>query len=171
METPLVPTEARETARLLAIELLERMGFAASVSVEPAGTPVQGSFVVTVSVENDSNLLIGQRGVNLLAFQHLLRLLARHKGIEDTSFTVDINAYWAGKQEVLFREAAEAAEEALRLGAPAFLRPMSNYERKVVHTALAQDARVVTESVGQGDERKVAVKPAPTAGLEAPEAA
>lgn len=162
METS-IPQEQSELVRSLAEELLSRIGFSASVAVAPAASAVQGAFVVAITVENDSNLLIGQRGVNLLAFQHVLRLLARRKGLLETSFTVDVNAYWAGKQEALLQEAAGAAEESLRIGAPVLLRPMSNYERKIIHTALAEDARVVTESVGTADDRKVAVKPAPVA--------
>jgi spoIIIJ-associated protein len=46
-----------------------------------------------------------------------------------------------------------------RSGRPQGLNPMTPAERRVVHMALANNARVTTESVGEGPDRKVIVNP------------
>ncbi len=43
---------------------------------------------------------------------------------------------------------------------PIILRPMAGHERKIIHMELAENALVITESIGEGEARKVAIKPA-----------
>lgn len=143
----------------IARNILEKMGFEAEVSLREPLSVVQGEFICSVQVPEDSNLLIGQRGVNLNALQHLTRLLAKKALQENIHFAVDVNSYWEQKSQLLIREAREAAEQALRDRIPVLLRPMAGHERKIIHMELAENAQVITESIGEGESRKVAVKP------------
>ncbi len=137
--------------------LLQKMGFEVpDVSIEKAG---EDAFVCKVRVDQDQNLLIGQYGVNLAAIQHLIRIMLRKRTDEKCSVVVDINDYFSGKRVLLEKEAGAAAQEALRGGAAVTLRPMLSYERKVIHTFLAEDPAVITESSGQGNERRIIVRP------------
>ena len=55
--------------------------------------------------------------------------------------------------------AKSLAEEALMERRAIVMRPMSPYERRIVHMELADRKDVITESVGEGEERRVIVKP------------
>ncbi|NTW13852.1 MAG: hypothetical protein HGA31_02350 [Candidatus Moranbacteria bacterium] len=80
-------------------------------------------------------------------------------GNDYETFSVDVNDYWKDKIRLLRRDAEEAAHQVIASGRPVQLRPMFSYERKIVHSVLADNERVETESSGRGEERKVIVKP------------
>ncbi|MEK7181684.1 MAG: R3H domain-containing nucleic acid-binding protein [Patescibacteria group bacterium] len=134
---------------------LERMGFSATVTVIQDGDDI----FCKVFVENGQNFLIGQHGVNLAAIQHLVRTMVRKAAGEPVSVAIDINDYFADKQGLLEKEAEQAALEAKKSGISVALRPMLPYERKIVHSYLAKQEGVTTESIGQGEGRKILVRP------------
>lgn len=143
-------------------ELIEKMGFSAEISVEVKEGPAE-SFFCAVSVSEGQNFLIGQYGMNLAALQHLVRILARKKLGEKFDIVIDINNYFSEKKQLVEKEAAQALEEALQNNISVALRPMLPYERKIVHSFLATNESVATESIGKGDERKVIIRPRPVA--------
>lgn len=142
-------------------ELLQKMGFPASVAIGEEVGVAQTTYICSVRVSQGQNFLIGQYGMNLAALQHLVRIIMRKKLGEKLDIVVDVNDYFSGKKQLLEREAAQALKEALQNNVSVALRPMLSYERKVVHAFLSTNNSVVTESVGQGDERKVMVRPRP----------
>lgn len=143
-------------------ELFGKLGVEhVEVSVFSGRPGVRESFVFSVSVpKSDSKILIGQHGVTLSAIQHLLQTMAKQfAGNGYETFSVDVNDYWKDKIRLLRRDAEEAAHQVIVSGRPVQLRPMFAYERKIVHSVLAESERVETESSGHGEERKVIVKP------------
>lgn len=140
-------------------DVIESMGFQAQVVLREAVSEGQGDFICNIRVEEDSNLLIGQHGINLQALQHIVRLLAKNELEENITFSLDVNSYWEQKSQALVKEAHQAAEQSIRDKAPVVMRPMAGYERKIIHAELFADERVVTESIGEGENRKVIVKP------------
>lgn len=155
-----IDTDKAERVREITQALIEKMGFEAEVSVRESVCDGTGEFICNISVDGSSNLLIGQHGVNLQALQHLVRLLAKKELQENIIFSLDVNSYWEQKSQALVKEAHQAAEQAVRDHAPVALRPMAGYERKIIHAELAKNDRVTTESAGEGENRKVIVKPA-----------
>lgn len=143
------------------IKLMEVMGVEnPKVDVFSGADGNRESVTFSVTVDRkDSKMLIGQHGVALFSFQHLLQMIARRTFKNPTDFSVDINRYWKEKRAHLRRDAEEAAHEAVATGRPVSMRPMLPYERKVVHAVLSENDRVETGSVGKGEERKVVVKP------------
>ena len=123
---------------------------------------IREAFVASITVpKSDSRILIGQHGVGLSSIQHLLQTMAKQKASDRyESFSIDINHYWKDKYRLLRRDAEEAAHEVVSSGRPVQMRPMFSYERKIVHSVLAGNDRVETESAGRGEERRVTVKPA-----------
>ena len=152
-------TERSEAVRALIRELLDKMTVPADVTLEEPTLPIQGEFVCQIRVAEGSNLLIGQRGLNLEALQSLARLSVRRKFDGWANFSVDVNDYWKEKAKALVTEAKEAETTVARDKAALFLRPMTPFERKCVHLTLADSETVVTESSGAGENRKVVVKP------------
>lgn len=140
--------------------LLDRMGFSASIEIKE--NPVlENAFLCEVSIVEGQNFLIGQYGMNLAALQHLTRIIARKEIGEKLDIIVDVNNYFSEKKYLLEKEAKQALEEAIQNNISVALRPMLAYERKIVHSFLAQNTSVFTESVGFGEERKVMIRPRP----------
>ncbi|OGI15117.1 MAG: hypothetical protein A3E38_01680 [Candidatus Moranbacteria bacterium RIFCSPHIGHO2_12_FULL_54_9] len=142
-------------------DLLHKMGFEAMIEVTVQQDGPESTFFCMARVEHDQNLLIGQYGVNLAAIQHLVRVMLRKKTTEKLSVVVDVNDYFSGKRDLLEKEAKRAASEAVENNTSVMLRPMLPYERKIVHSFLAGNPEVITESIGKGDERKVGIHPKP----------
>ena len=66
----------------------------------------------------------------------------------------------AARNWILFRSwPASLARQAISDKRPVVLRAMSAYERGIVHMELAGNEQVKTESIGEGEERKVVIKP------------
>ena len=138
--------------------LLEKMGFPGTVSLIETD---QDDLIYTVAIDNEnSHLLIGQYGVNLQALQHLARLIVRKQLPEKIHFSLDVNDYRQQKNQSVLELAHEAAKEAIEKHHSVIMRAMSSYERRLVHVELLKNSEVITESIGEGEERKIVVKPA-----------
>jgi len=109
----------------------------------------------------EPKVLIGEKGETLLELQHLLRIFLKKKiKIEDPFYLeVDINDYKKKKAVYLKELARSAAQEAILAKKEKILPPMPAYERKIIHLELSENPNIVTESIGQGSERRVVIKP------------
>lgn len=150
-------TNHQETVKAIIDELMSKMGFSASVEIRTLAS--SETILYAIRVEGDQHLLIGQHGANLAALQHLVRALVRQKTGERLDITVDVNDYFAEKADILIREADKAVAEAVANRISVALRPMLPYERKIIHSHLAKHGGVVTESIGNGPDRKVLIRP------------
>jgi spoIIIJ-associated protein len=140
-------------------ELVSKMGFESVVEIKEREG--EDESMITCNVKTaDSNFLIGQYGVNLQSLQHIARLLVRRKTEEKTNFTVDVNSYREEKNSSIEKMAEDLAGQAIREKRAVVLRAMSPYERRLVHMVLSKNSQVKTESIGEGEERKVVIKPA-----------
>ena len=137
-------------------QLLEKMGFVGTVSLVKTDSD---DSIYAISTENDSNLLIGQHGINLQAIQHLARLIVRKQVPEKVRFSLDINDYRQQKNHSVLELANQTAQEAIAQHRSVVMRPMSTYERRLVHLELSKNSAIITESIGEGEDRKIVVKP------------
>jgi spoIIIJ-associated protein len=148
-------------ARDIARELLQRMGLTADV-VTRWGDPNEPDQPPPVWVDiqgKDLSLLIGRRGETLRAFQYLTRLILTKSLGESPMVVVDVEGYRARREEQLRRLARRMADQALEAGRTMTLEPMPPHERRIIHIELRDHGRVFTESVGEGDRRKVTIVP------------
>lgn len=146
-------------ARDIAQELLQRMGLTAEV-ITRWGDPNEPDQPPPVWVDiqgKDLSLLIGRRGETLRAFQYLTRLILTKSLGESPVVVVDVEGYRARREEQLRRLARRMAEQALEAGRTMTLEPMPPHERRIIHLELRDHAGVFTESVGEGDRRKVTI--------------
>lgn len=146
---------AKETVR----ELVLKMGFDCEVEIKEQKDEAGSVLVCNVKTE-ESSFLIGQYGVNLQSLQHIARLLVRKKTEEKTNFIVDVNSYREEKNTSIEKMAEDLAGRVLREKRAIVMRPMSPYERRLVHMVLSENDQIKTESIGEGEERKVVIKPA-----------
>lgn len=150
--------KTEEIARECVENLLEKMGFKGEVSAEKTIEEERERILINIKTE-ESNFLIGQYGTNLEALQHLARIAVRKKIEEKIDLVVDVNFYRQEKSDSIIKLARNLAEEALTENRAMALRPMSAYERRLVHMELSKNEKVATESVGEGEDRKVIIKP------------
>lgn len=107
----------------------------------------------------DLGILIGRRGQTLATLQYILRLMVSHQLKVWTPIVVDVEGYKQRRSEALQALAARLAEQVRSRGTPFTLEPMPAYERRIIHLALADHPDVTTQSIGEGDLRKVVILP------------
>lgn len=120
-----------------------------------------GESAIEINIEvADGSDLIGSEGSNLVALQHLIRVIWRRQNRYNTPrFILDVNNYRKERREYLKSLALETADRVSDENRLVVLRPMNAFERRLIHIALAEDPRVLTESLGEDHERRVIVKP------------
>ena len=135
-------------------DVLSRMGVSYSVDFQ------EGSEETWFSVRtSDASLLLGEGGRHLAALNTVLRRIIEKKFPDSIRFVVDINDYHRKHTEDLKDLARMHAQRVRYFKKEVEMRPMNAYERRVVHTALQEYPDIATESVGDGLERRVVVKP------------
>jgi spoIIIJ-associated protein len=142
--------------------LIDRMNVRARVEVVPQsdaevddGEPVQ----VLNIVGDDLGVLIGRQNEVLSAMELITRLMVNQSIHARSDFIVDVNGYRAKRAESLRKLALRMADQVVETGRTAFLEPMSPAERRIIHIALRDHPGVTTQSIGEGDRRKVTIVP------------
>ncbi|MEU8913354.1 MULTISPECIES: protein jag [Streptomyces] len=115
--------------------------------------------IISDSTSRDLQKLVGREGEVLEALQELTRLAVHRETGDRSRLMLDIAGFRARKREELSEIGAKAAEEAKGSGEPVKLDPMTPFERKVVHDAVAA-AGLRSESEGEEPQRRVVVLPA-----------
>ena len=117
------------------------------------------AFIVNVKAEDETGLLIGRHGETLSSLQTMLSLLTR-QSLGDWERVVLNVGDWREKEEERIRVLADgAAERAKETGQPQALYNLTPSQRRVVHLFLSDDTKVTTESIGEGEERYLVIKP------------
>ena len=105
------------------------------------------------------DVLVGRRGETLAALQHVARLIVGQETATRTNLVIDVDGFKARRQQSLQRLAERLAEQAIRTNRRVVLEPMPPHERRIVHLALREHSEVTTESIGEGNRRKVTIIP------------
>lgn len=147
-----------------AAELLEKllglMDVEAGVTVrapETAGDGIGRTRAVLDVNGDDLGILIGRRGMTMSSLQYLLNLAVSRQFKSTSPFQVDVEGYRRRREEWLRDLAFRMAERVRSTGRSITLEPMPPNERRIVHLTLAKDPTVGTESIGEGERRKVAI--------------
>lgn len=114
---------------------------------------------------NRISLFIDDREINsqslpgfINAFDHVVKLMFKKISPEKTIF-VDVNNYRHEREGLILELARGAARKAVGTKVEINLPAMNAYERRLIHAELASRPDVKTESVGEGKNRYVVVKP------------
>ena len=119
---------------------------------------VEGDRAAVSIVGGDLQMLVGRDGEVLEALQELTRLAVYRETGERTRLMLDVAGYRAQKRTELVELAEQTVEKVREEGAPVSLDPMSPFERKVVHDAVAEQG-LTSESEGVEPRRFVVVLP------------
>jgi spoIIIJ-associated protein len=116
-----------------------------------------GRAVVSIDGGEDLDKLVGDRGAVLEALQELTRLAVQQSLGNRSRLMLDIAGWRRARRDELTELGTRTANEVLDSGEPVRLRPMTPFERKVVHDAVAEIKGVVSESEGEEPRRQVIV--------------
>ncbi|MCL4382824.1 hypothetical protein M1545_03475 [Patescibacteria group bacterium] len=155
--------EAKITKKVLkevgkiAEELLDKVGVKGEVGV--AEDKPNNLVKVTLSSEEETGLLIGRRGENLFAFQSAIGMMLRQKLGDWFRVSIDVGG-WREKQEQELEDLAnQAVEKARETGKDQPLYNLNAAQRRIIHVKLSDLIDIETESMGEGEERYLIVKP------------
>ncbi len=141
--------------------LLQNMGLRAHVTRTDSVLNSQtGAGAVLLDVSGDDlGVLIGRRGETLRDLQFLTCLMISRDLESWPNLMVDVEHYRARRERTLTDLARRMADQVRKSGESVALEPMPANERRIVHLALRDEADVFTESIGQGERRKVTIFP------------
>lgn len=142
--------------------MLDRMDISTTVrAVEYRGVldDDQDAPIVLNIEGEDLGILIGRRAETLSAIQYLTRLMVNHRLHRWVNVVVDVEGYRSRREEQLARLASRMADRAVSSGKPVALEAMPPNERRIVHITLRDNPLVTTQSVGEGEQRKVTIIP------------
>ncbi len=165
VETPVeaAPEESEVVLRILA-NLLDKMKMSAQIeTLAPDALngyeQGEGPTLALNLRGSDLSNLIGRRGETLDSLQYLTRMLAAKELAHYVNVVIDVESYKAHRVQTLQQLARRIAERVATTHKPAALEPMPPNERRIVHLTLRDHPQVRTESVGNGENRKVTIIP------------
>jgi spoIIIJ-associated protein len=112
---------------------------------------------VSIDGGEDLTKLVGDRGAVLEALQELTRLAVQQSSGNRSRLMLDIAGWRQARREELTELGTRTAKSVLETGESAKLRPMTPFERKVVHDAVARIRGVSSESEGEEPRRQVVI--------------
>jgi spoIIIJ-associated protein len=142
-------------------ELLETVSDALGLRADVRVDRDQDESIRGELIGDELGLFIGRHGQTIDAVQHLAFKVANRDAARDAAVRVVVDAagYRARREEMLHRQADQAAARAARSGRPVALDAMSATERKVVHEHLKDRDDVETYSEGTEPDRHLVVAP------------
>ncbi|MBR2912667.1 MAG: Jag N-terminal domain-containing protein [Oscillospiraceae bacterium] len=150
------PSEAAlakiEKAKTYLTEVLSKMGVEAELVV----TAGEESAMIDIIAENNGTV-IGKRGETLDALQYLTFMIANRGDREYYRVILNSANYRERRRKTLEELAAKIARNVLRSGRQTALEPMNPYERRIIHSAIAEIEGVSSKSVGEEPYRKVVI--------------
>ncbi len=106
---------------------------------------------------NGSGLFIGRHGETLDALQYLINRITARRNPKIGRIVVDSENYRDRKAARLEDDALALAAKVKKNGRPQMTRPLTAFDRRIVHTTLRDDELVTTRSIGDGDRKRVQV--------------
>jgi len=107
----------------------------------------------------DLSIAIGRDGRNMQALEYIINLIGRRKKLIERNVNIDIKDYRKKKIEKIKKIAMAMARKAINEGRKIALRPMSSYERKIIHNTLADIKDVSTRSSYEEPNRRIIIYP------------
>ena len=137
--------------------LLDVLDYDGDLDIDVEG----GRAVISVEGGGDLGRLVGTQGAGLEALQELTRLAVQQSTGARSRLMLDVAGWRAARRVELAELGKQTALDVEKTGQPVRLRPMTPFERKVVHDAVAKSRGVFSESEGEDPRRRVVIFPKP----------
>lgn len=137
-------------------KLMDKMGIVAIPVIKREAE----NLYIDLQGENkeDMGLIIGKRGKTLDSIQYLTSIIVNTNREEYLKVLLDTEDYREKRTNTLVELANKMADRVKKSGKNIKLEPMNPYERRIIHSALQEDADVKTHSVGEGEFRRVMIE-------------
>lgn len=132
--------------------ILKNMGISAELTVEPS----EEGCVIDITGDT-TGTVIGRRGETLDAIQYLASMVCNRSDKDYYRITVDCCGYREKRKAILEELAVKISKTVLRTGRTTVLEPMNPYERRIIHSAVAEIEGVTSHSTGEEPYRKVVI--------------
>jgi spoIIIJ-associated protein len=146
--------EGIETAREIMMGLLEKM----EITVELNGS-LMGRDIYLEVRGDQQGILIGRHGRILDSLQFLINRMVNKRLKEPVKVILDVNDYRKKRGENLKKMAIRSGEKAKMRGFSLTVGPFNAYDRRIIHLALKEDPFLRTESLGEGEMKRVKIIP------------
>ena len=146
--------EEVEVAKELTIGLLDRMG----AKVEVEGFLKEETLYLEIRGDQEG-ILIGRHGRTLESLQILINRMVNKRLAKPLRIVLDIDDYRKRRADTLTKMALRIGEKAKSKGHPLSIGPFDAHDRRLIHIALKEDPSLRTESLGEGNLKKVTIIP------------
>ncbi|MDE5753302.1 MAG: Jag N-terminal domain-containing protein [Oscillospiraceae bacterium] len=146
--------EKIEHAKNYLVSVLSAMNIQAVLHVQAGAESV----LIEIETKN-SGAIIGKHGDTLDALQYLTFMAANHGAKEYYRIILDTAGYRERRRKTLEELATKIAANVLRTNRQRTLEPMNPYERRIIHSVIAETAGVVSKSIGEEPYRKIMILP------------
>jgi spoIIIJ-associated protein len=117
------------------------------------------AYIVGIDAGEETGLLIGKKGETLSSIQTVLGILFKQKTGEWNRVVVNVGDYREKEEDYLKSLAASTAQRARETKEPQNLYNLKPWQRRIIHLALSEEKDLTTESMGEGEERYLIIKP------------
>ena len=147
-----------EKIKSLALDLLKQL------SIKPRSLTIVSTAADSYQLDldllpEDSGILIGYHGDTIASLQLILNLFLYHQTGSWIKLVVNIGDYRQKRAEALMAMAEDTVQKVLASGQPMALYNLNPFERRVIHTHLADNQNIVTQSQGEGRDRHLIIAP------------
>ena len=156
-ETTPAPDPA-QAGKVALEQLLRGMGIRSQVVIHPGEDDEGPEFVLDI-VGADLGILIGRRGETLRDLEYIARLIVAQQVHRTVRFAVDVEGYRSRRERQLKELAKRMADHVRQSRQPMTLEAMPPHERRIIHITLREHPTVKTQSIGEGDHRRVMILP------------
>lgn len=116
------------------------------------------AYVVNIDAGDETGLLIGKKGETLGSIQTILGIMLKQTTGDWNRIVVNVGDYREKEEDYLKSLAESTAQRAKETGEPQSLYNLKPWQRRIVHMYLAEKSDVISESMGEGEERYLVIK-------------
>jgi spoIIIJ-associated protein len=141
-----------EVARQLMQGLLQRLG----IETEVEGSVKDGDIYLEVKGD-DGGILIGKHGRTLEALQIIISRMVNKQIKKPIRIILDVAGYKKRRAGSLEKMAGRLGENVKKTGKEVMIGPFNAHDRRIIHMALKEDLSLKTESLGEGEWKKIKI--------------
>ena len=135
-------------------ELFKLLDISGEVTVE-----LKDEIIYLVLETEDSGIVIGRHGDILESLQTILALCISKKLDKFYRVSLEVGDYKKNREEYLMSMLADTKDRVVRENREVVMPPLKAWERRVIHLSLQDDEEVISESVGEGKDRVLVIRP------------
>jgi spoIIIJ-associated protein len=143
-----------EVARQLTLGLLQKMG----IETEVEASVREGELYIEIK-SDEEGILIGKQGRTLESLQTLISRMVNKQVKKPVGVILDIADYKKRRVDSLTKMASRLGDRVKKTGKEVAVGPFSAHDRRIIHITLKEDPSLKTESLGEGEWKKIKIIP------------